>query len=225
MLFQIHCESYTMEEENIVSVILRDTSGLVLGESYRFCLVLVHAKNIKRDLVVGCSNITRLQAIENADEMMSDSSKLQLQKLIANTRHNNRMYDESLGYDLPPEVATDYEDSGNHQFHASSPSTQSPQKVSSATSDRLDAHHVGHQSLDLYAQINRSFLPGLGLGILITSVFALIWVATKMRASQPTNQNVSTCYAAASTLHLPGGGELEREHRNRYLKLQATTSL
>lgn len=209
-----------MDDENIVSVILRDTTGLVTGESYRFCLVLVQAKNIQRDLVVGCSNITKLQAIENADEMMSDSSRLQLQKLIANTRHTNRMYDESLGYEFPPEVATDYEDSvGNPQQSAFS-STQNPHKVS----DRFNVHDVSQQRLDMFAQMNRSFLPGLGLGILITGVFALVWVATKMRASQPTIQNVSTCYAAASSLHLPGG-ELDSEHRNRYLKLQATTSL
>lgn len=212
-----------MDEENIVSVILRDTSGLVIGESYRFCLVLVHATNIKRDLVIGCSNITKLQAIENPDEMMSDSSRLQLQKLIANTRHINRLYDESLGYDLPPEVATDYADNNNdNQLSVVTP-MKNPEKIS-LTGDKINSHPVGFQSFDLYAQINQSFLPGLGFGILITSVFALIFVATKMRASQPINQSASTCYAAASTLHLPGG-DLDRENRSRYLKLQATTSL
>lgn len=213
-----------MDDENIVSVILRDTSGLVLGESYRFCLVLLHAKNVKQDLVVGCSNITKLQAIENADEVMTDSSRLQLQKLIANTRHNKRIYDESLGYDLPPEVATDYDDGGSQPVSVST-STTNPRKVIVTSNDRLKAHDgVGQHRVELFGQLNRSFLPGLGLGILITGVFALIWAATKLRSTQPTNPSVTTCYAAASTMHLPGG-DLEREHRNRYLKLQATTSL
>lgn len=212
-----------MDNENIVSVILRDTSGLVLGESYRFCLVLLHSKNIKRDLVVGCSNITKLQAIENTDEIMSDSNRLQLQKLIANTRHNNRLYDESLGYDLPPEVATDYEDEAQGVLPASrtSTSTTNPRKL---VVDGRTLEPVS-QRMELFGNLNRSFLPGLGLGVLITGLFALIWGATKLKASQPTNPNVSTCYAA-STLHLPGGvGALDHENRNRYLKLQATTSL
>lgn len=238
-----------MDDENIVSVILRDTSGLLLGDSYRFCLVLLHERNNKRDLVVGCSNVTKLQAIETGD-MMADYSndgptmeaaahRLQLQKL----------------YGTEPEIATDYGSSSDGagrtvQLNASQ------QRLAGQTI--MVNNHIGgsragvdggvsnggggQQRLELFGSLNRSFLPGLALGILITGLMALIFGIVRLkRQPLPCGQigpNVggsgsSTCYAAASSLHIPGaadacsgsGGGGGGENHNRYLKLQATTSL
>lgn len=213
-----------MDAENIVSVILRDTSGLVLGDSYRFCLVLLQEKNIKRDLVVGCSNITKLQAIEN-EEQLSVSGQQQLQKLITNTRKSDRLaayadeqpLDAIGGSDISmfdrisdrnDEITNPKKDDSRDEFSGTGTISKNPAKI----------QHPG----ELFGSLNRSFLPGLGLGILITSLFVLMWGATKLKANRQENPNVSTCYTASSgqmaSVH-------DNENRNRYLKLQATTSL
>lgn len=211
-----------MDDENIVSVILRDTSGLVLGESYRFCLVLLQEKNIKRDLVVGCSNITKLAAIEN-EEQLSASGQQQLQKLITNTRNSDRLAayadDPSLEATAGSDISMFDRISGRNDEITNPKKDDSRNEISGTISKNPDK--IQHP-VELFGSLNRSFLPGLGLGILITSLFVLMWGATKLKANRQENSNVSTCYTASS-------GQIasahDNENRNRYLKLQATTSL
>lgn len=238
-----------MDDENIVSVILRDTSGLQLGESYRFCLVLLHERHYQRDLVVGCSNQTQLRAIETAatggivSPMDAAAHRLQLQKLYGTAE---------------PEIATDY---GHNATSSSSVNTQRlrpivahPVATAAGGQTIMVNNHIGggdgavdmnqQQQQQLFGSLNRSFLPGLALGILITGLFALVWGILRLKA-QPLScgnaaataaasatTNASTmCYAAASSLHIPGatdgqtGDGAENHNHNRYLKLQATTSL
>lgn len=210
-----------MDDENIVSVILRDTSGLVLGDSYRFCLVLLQEKNIKRDLVVGCSNITKLQAIEN-EEQLSASGQQQLQKLITNTRNSDRLAASADEHSVEATVDSDismFDRISGRNDEITNPRKDDDEFSGSGT---ISKNAKTQHPVELFGSLNRSFLPGLGLGILITSLFVLMWGATKLKANRQENPNVSTCYTASS-------GQIasahDNENRNRYLKLQATTSL
>lgn len=61
MLFfylKIQCPDPKSDQQTIVH--LADSSALSEGFSYRFCLVLMEQKNYKTEMVVGCSNFTRL---------------------------------------------------------------------------------------------------------------------------------------------------------------------
>lgn len=231
-----------MDDENIVSVILRDTSGLVLGDSYRFCLVLLHERNIQRDLVVGCSNQTRLQAIETTG--IEDG-------VVGGDDDHARLQQQLYG-GTEPEVATDY-GSGAAASAANGGirSTGQRSAVAAAGQTILVNNHIGgaddgSQRMELFGQLNRSFLPGLAMGILITGLLALIWGIVRLRMQQvpiacgaammpSSSVGSGTCYAAASSLHIPGaldatggggsGGGGGGGGDNRYLKLQATTSL
>lgn len=252
-----------MDDENIVSVILRDTSGLQLDESYRFCLVLLHERHYKRDLVVGCSNQTQLRAIEMPDPASADAGMLSPMDAAAHRLQLQKLYGTA-----EPEIATDY----GHNTNTSSsmtvnskrqPSPQQPPiaapiaAVAAAAAGGqtiLVNNHIGgssshndvgmadinQQQQQLFGSLNRSFLPGLALGILITGLFALIWGILRLKAeplscgnatAATATANASTmCYAAASSLHIPGAADGltcggENHHHNRYLKLQATTSL
>lgn len=239
-----------MDDENIVSVILRDTSGLVLGDSYRFCLVLLHERHIKREMVVGCSNQTRLQAIEatGMDAVAGgayddDDDRARLQQL----------YTE-------PEIATDYGGNGIHRARNVTQQRLAAAAMAAPAAGQtiLVNNHIvgaddGMQRLELFGQLNRSFLPGLAMGILIAGLLALIWGIVRLRMQQMAlpcgaamrssavggatatatavgSTTGTTCYAAASSLRIPGaldagtGGGGGDSH-NRYLKLQATTSL
>lgn len=244
-----------MDNENIVSVILRDTSDLQLGESYRFCLVLLHDRpNQKRDLVVGCSNQTRLQAFEDDapdNDATDDSARLQMQKY----------YDVAgdLAVAAEPVIATDYA-SNRTQQQTPPQQKQSNQRTTTLGSGQtiLVNNHIGggvvvadgvSQRAELLQTLNRSFLPGLAMGILITGALVLLFGIVRLRVQrlplsvvaacggavppqqqrQASANNGTTCYAASGA-HVPGpdadadgGGTMD--HHNRYLKLQATTSL
>lgn len=207
---QIHCESYMMNEENIVSVILQDTSGLVVGDSYRFCLVLLQQKNIKRDLVVGCSNITKLEAFENASDDTTTDDNVRL------TTERNQSEINAATSDSRARSNTFLFDQRSAAENESLLNGQSPTS-----------------SYKLLGSVNGSFLPGLAVGIFITSLFVLIWGATKLRNerhhgttgnSHPSS--MTTCYMASNSdptsliINVP-----ETDNRNQYLKLQATTNL
>lgn len=252
-----------MDDENIVSVILRDTSGLQLGETYRFCLVLLNDRpNAKRDLVVGCSNQTRLQAFEDDGrgpdaDATDDSARLQLQKY----------YDvQAADSAAEPVIATDYASNRTQQQQQQN---QRSNIVGGGGQTILVNNHIGsgvvtvaaaaasdsasQQRAELLQQLNRSFLPGLAMGILITGALVLVLGIVRLRVQRlplsmaaacggvvPQQQqqqqrsaaaaNGTTCYAA-SGVHIPGSpdadadGGVTLDLHNRYLKLQATTSL
>lgn len=219
-----------MENENIVSVILYDTTRFTIGNKYRFCLVLVQKKDDQSDLVVGCSNITKLKQIENMlptdklseqfstpvsittkefvekapstpePEVISDISSFEkITELMQNDRR--QVHDD----DNAQEYTTKYQSEVNHVLTI--PSTLKPK---SSTADQAYASQ-------LMNHFNDTFMPSLSIGVLITSICAFIWAATKIthhRRAIPS----TVCYAANQH-------SVDIENSNRYLKLQATTTL
>lgn len=197
-----------MEGENIVSVILRDTGGLQIDESYRFCLVLLQEKKTKKDLIVGCSNITKLQAIQDDDNVRAIYAK----SSSASRKLNSNFTDISI-FDKISDKHDDITNPINHEAIEREP-TEINHKPMAYDGDQTMAFAVG--------RINSSILPGLGISILVISLFLIVWGARKFRNERNNNRSGSTRYSAAidqiSEVH-------EKENRNRYLKLQATTSL
>lgn len=102
-----------------------------------------------------------------------------------------------------------------------------PGKIKTNLNDEEQNGSVHAKPSDsLYAQqlmngLNDSFLPGLGIGILLTSILVMIYGATRIRNDRGANTAVTTCYAANDH----AADIIDCEHRNRYLKLQATTTL
>lgn len=205
-----------MEDENIVSVILRDTAGLQIDESYRFCLVLLQEKKSKRDLIVGCSNITKLQAIEDDDNVRATYSKLYQMTDSA----KNSSASKKLSTNLTD--ISNLEKVSNHNDEITNPSNHEVIEREPTETNHKPITYEEDQKMALFGQINPSFLPGLGISVLIISLLLIVWGARKFRNERNNNRPGSTCYSAAidqiSEIH-------EKEHRNRYLKLQATTSL
>uniref|UniRef100_A0A1A9WWJ0 LRRCT domain-containing protein n=1 Tax=Glossina brevipalpis TaxID=37001 RepID=A0A1A9WWJ0_9MUSC len=197
---QIHCESKIINGQNTVSVIVPDSSTLDVGESYRFCLVMVQDRNPQADLTVGCSNITQLQL----------SSSDSLAKVRQFKRHP---YADLSKYDRNSVEDTQTEDY-----------TINGRKFNSLTVQQEDLQHAKH-SFNIFNSLNRSFLPGLGLGILVTSIAVLIWGAARLRqtanSSRSSTPTATTCYAASEQI----ARLADTENGARYLKLQATTSL
>ncbi|XP_059609209.1 leucine-rich repeat-containing protein 15 [Phlebotomus argentipes] len=177
----IHCERLG-SDESVVSVNLADSSALIVGDSYRFCLVLLKEKGGQSELVVGCSNITRLMPTTPPPSDLSTFDRVSAAEEL-----------------LVPEE--------------------------NATGDSEAKTLVENQTVAFFnnVHINKSFLPGLALGVLIMSVIVLIWGATKLKQSRhaPT---VATCYTASGNGVAAGCQDAEN-HNNRYFKLQATTSL
>lgn len=58
-LSQIQCQDTSSEQENVI-VHLADSSGLSIGDNYRFCLVLLEEVGVHNEMVVACSNFTKL---------------------------------------------------------------------------------------------------------------------------------------------------------------------
>lgn len=226
--FQIHCESYKMENENIVSVILYDTTRFAIGEKYRFCLVLVKKDNEdQRELVVGCSNITKLKQIDN--NLVAETDRLQKQSNIIQTTsietpksNEKQLVSDISSFDKISDNKQDelpYDD--NFSDFMANDTTDGTEQISQTST--TSASIIKKSSEKLYAPqlidtFDENLLPGIGIAILITTVFALIWIATKLTNDRRTNP-ATVCYAA-SDQH-----SIDIENRNRYLKLQATTTL
>lgn len=231
--WQEHCESTKLENENIVSVILYDATRLTVGDKYRFCLVLVQKKDNQHDLVVGCSNITKLKQIENV--LVTDSgakrpidetataqslSNIENKEVISDISSFEKITDFM---DKEPRQTHDQIDNDDFQEYTTIFQSEVAQRASTTLnpSSKTQPMEKAYASL-LMNHFNSSLLPSLRalslIGILLTSIFAFIWAATKFthyRRSVPS----TVCYAA-SDQH-----SIDVENSNRYLKLQATTVL
>ncbi|XP_026842710.1 slit homolog 3 protein isoform X1 [Drosophila persimilis] len=229
----IHCESKVVNGQNTVSVIVPDSSSLDIGESYRFCLVMVQEQNPKADLNIGCSNITQLQ--------LSSPGSIPV----------SRQY-QRRPYYTPNELKPD-----SHEQDVSEDYQHNQRQFNTVAGSQQQQTHPQQQSTLLHSytvidSLNKSFLPGLGLGVLVTSVLVLIWGATRLRQSggvngsgvgadrsngsvgsnsssihnnnnnsRPGTPTATTCYAASDHI----ARLADAESGTRYLKLQATTSL
>lgn len=203
----IHCESKIINGQNSVSVIVPESSILEIGDSYRFCLVLVQEDNPKSEVVIGCSNITKLQ-------LSNPNSNFDIRQSQTSSNRRPIFASDISNFDR---VSTHSDEiSGDEHERPFPAGRQYPMgQYSVSNGDNVRAYNF----IDSF---NKSFLPGLGLGILVTSIFVLIWGATRIRSnSRPSTPTATTCYAASERIaHLA-----DPEHGARYLKLQATTSL
>ncbi|XP_011196366.2 toll-like receptor 9 [Zeugodacus cucurbitae] len=202
----IHCESKVLNGQNTVSVIVPDSSSLEIGESYRFCLVMVQEQNHDADLNVGCSNITKLQ--------LSSPGAIPEVRQYQRRPYRNELpsYRDSETNFTPIVAHTVDENFTNSKRNPNAIYEEPQQSTQQHTYNFLDS-------------LNKSFLPGLGVGILVTSVVVLIWGATRIRQgannSRPSTPTATTCYAASEHI----ARLADTENGTRYLKLQATTSL
>lgn len=194
-VFQIQCESSSIGNENIVSVILPNSSTFEIGESYRFCLVLLKEKNVKTNLIVGCSNITKLLEITPNNN------------IFVNRKINNISDISSL------------DKISGHSDEITKLSVENSGPIQESIS--FEKTTLNEKTVEFFNNIssNRSFIPGLGLGILVTSCI-LLWAVFKLKTDRERT-SIRSCYASASVLN----NAIDNETRNRYVKLQATTTL
>ncbi|XP_073848895.1 leucine-rich tendon-specific protein [Musca autumnalis] len=230
----IHCESKVINGQNMVSVIVPDSSSLDVGESYRFCLVMVQEHNEQSDLTVGCSNITQLQ--ESTSGMLPSNRQFIPRRPYADLSK----FDRSASTDVVAEQNTNNGLNVDYSINSRKFNTMSTSQQRTVDGGFDDGPHATHAEnpYEFLNSLNKSFLPGLGLGILVTSIMVLIWAASRLRQNVNHNNNnnnhimhgdrrsssptATTCYAASE--HLARLADTENGG-TRYLKLQATTSL
>lgn len=222
-----------MENEDIVSVILYDTTRFTIGDKYRFCLVLVQKQTDHPELVVGCSNITKLKQIENI--LVTERTNESLSMPITTTKsveyvtrklstlHTDEMISDISSFDKITDRLPNEPQHAHNKIYESEPMTTVHQIVEvpthSTTSKPIQLVPVEKAyASQLMNHFNDSLMPSLSIGVLITSVFAFIWAATKISSHRRSIPS-SVCYAAADQ------HSVDIENSNRYLKLQATTTL
>lgn len=170
--------------------------------------------NANSDLVVGCSNITQLQ----------------LSKENTWGRKFTRHFSDIASFDKVSRKSEENGDDDDDDSAVEEDNVVDQNDISSTKKIYLagrgiTVHNERNETYEqMLVKLNESFLPGLGVGVLVTSVLVLIWGAMKIRRTKPTVAPTSTtCYTA-------NGSRLDSqvsdvENGNRYLKLQATTSL
>lgn len=204
-----------MENEDIVSVILYDTEKFVIGEKYRFCLVLVQReKNHDQEMIIGCSNITKLKQIENI--LVADKSKdsFSVPVTIRSTTTSDDVISDISSF----EKITDFLENDHHTEQTPIYKSVKIPNISITTTKPIQSDIENVYASQLMNHFNDSLMPSLSICVLITSIFAFIWAATKIthhRRSIPS----TVCYAATDQ------HSIDIENSNRYLKLQATTTL
>lgn len=230
-----------MDNENIVSVILYDTSRFIIGESYRFCLILKQKEKDEdqHELMVGCSNITKLKQIENNSIADSDKSMKQsnvsntttkLKKIISDEQDDQISDISSFDKISDTETTNDNIHMENELWRMNdinneitsikvieTPATTTKTLIVITNSSKKHSDQL-YASRIVYG-FDDSFYPGIFIGILITTVFTLIWIAAKITNYRQMNSS-TVCYAAANDQH-----SNDADNHNRYLKLQATTTL
>lgn len=236
---QFHCESSTVGDENDVSIILDDTKSYIPGKSYRYCLVLAQTKNLSRDLVIGCSNITELKSLEHtpstdaptnarrfSGELKPDILQEAPKPNVTNTEvESHRTVSDIATFD---KITANDEDIWlqNREKKTSNLTkgdvSDNAVRITPSTNKYNDVEtqqtNYGYQ---LMSGISDSFLPGLGVGILLASIIVMLYGIIKMRSERGSRAAVTTCYTAND----PNKEIIDCENGNRYWKLQATTTL
>lgn len=184
-----------MNNENIVSVILHDKEKFIVGDNYRFCLVLLQRNESKSMLIVGCSKITKLKTLESTVDASDGGHKLTHFSDISHL-------DETTDEENDNQKVVDAEKDAEASTIVSNPLVKS--------ANRLTESNV----LDNFSEFA---ITGLCIGILFTIIFAIFWI-TPLVKSERRSSPATICYAADD--HIAA-----IENTNRYLKLQATTTL
>lgn len=188
----------------MLSVILHDTEHFSIGENYRFCMVLTHRIHENHELIVGCSNVTKLKMIESSeDDVIASSTRSnddsELSSTISDISDFSRML-ESTNDDSEETISEPTRKSAwtnvDHTIKSSSTETMSSRRTST-TRD--------------VATVASCF------SILVVLLIALLWMMVQVRNNRrPCPATI--CYAADDRTG-------DSEKTNRYLKLQATTTL
>lgn len=196
--------------------------------------MLIQRDDNDQELVVGCSNITKLKQIENnlaADDQVRKHINIakiantqsitpdesRMQQIVSDISSFAKISDSAQG-DIPydndileysteksiTKTTTIINEIGDEVI-----TTMAPNEMRKS-SEKLYAHRF----IDT---IDESFLP-VGIAVLIMSLFGFIWIGTKLSNNRRSN-SATVCYAASD----PHSDDIE--NRNRYLKLQATTTL
>lgn len=222
-----------MENENIVSVMLSDTSHFIVGDNYRFCLVLIeNMLNDQRDLTIGCSNQTTLKQIEyGSTTKLANVTNTIATDIDASMDENSEENSDISSFEKIAHMDTAAFDSNVQNdfrriddMNAGEMTTIKtiPIETTRIRSADIPAD-IKNRTEQMYASritsgFDNNFYPGIFIGILIAIVFALVCVAAKLSNSRRLN-NATVCYAAADQ------HSNDIENCNRYLKLQATTTL
>lgn len=191
---------------------------------------MVQEKDPNADLNIGCSNITKLQLSNPA--AIPEIRQYQRRPVYADISSHERMATALHEDIMPQRKFADYPTiAGGREGGEEGRGLELEHQQKQLSHSSL--HHASYDFLD---SLNRSFLPGLGLGILVTSIVVLIWGATRLRQngqhshstsnnnnnnSRPSTPTATTCYAASEHI----ARLADPENGTRYLKLQATTSL
>lgn len=186
-----------MNKENIVSVILHDTEKFIIGENYRYCLAVVQRNESQSALIVGCSNITKLMTLEST----LDPASGQEQKPFSDISHLDEMADEE----------NDSQESVDNEH------MMKDAEASTIISNPLVKSANRLTEANVFDNFSEFAITGLCIGILFSIIFAVFWIVPLVKSDRRSSP-ATICYAADDHI-------ADIENTNRYLKLQATTTL
>lgn len=220
-----------MDNENIVSVMLSDASRFIIGDNYRFCLVLIEKMlNDSHDLTIGCSNQTTLKRIEygsTTGTTFANATNTTSTDTDSNTDDDNEDNSDISSFD---KISNSDSATVDNDFRRIDDMNINEMTTIKTIADETTQTHttdmtatIKNRTEQMYASritygFDNSFYPGIFIGILITLVIALVCMAAKLSNSRRLN-TATVCYAAADQ------HSNDIENCNRYLKLQATTTL
>lgn len=218
---QIHCERSKMKDENIVNVILHDSEHFTIGENYRFCLVLLQKfGESKRDLIVGCSNVTKLKSIDSVIDGESNTLSQEISTETWSQTESDITHFDQIS-DLLNEDETITESRDNRGMDESDHSSEENDYAMDAEANTLttnaNANVQVHRTNVVSKNINEIAVATICFGVFVVLVIALIWMFMVFRNNRRPH-STTICYAANDRMD-------DVENTNRYLKLQATTTL
>lgn len=161
--------------------------------------MLVQRNSSKSELIVGCSNITKLKTLEST---LDASDGGQEPKHWSDISHLDEMADEE----------------NDGQESVDSVHVMTGTEASTVVSNPMvkSANRLAAES-NVFDKFSEFAITGLCIGILFTIIFAIFWI-TPLVKSDRRSSPATICYAADDHI-------ADIENTNRYLKLQATTTL
>lgn len=211
-----------MDSQNIVSTIIPDNFELQFGEKYRFCLAISEDKVIEnKTILIGCSNIIRLTQNTSSNEEESPSTE---EEIRGETESDITDFEKIAGHNEDdPDFHGRIESAKiSNSIPSSSKPTEDHGSNKSTRMTSQSAETYDEETMRMLDNLSRGkeLLPFLGFSILVFSVITSVWVIAKLRKSLTSVPSVTTCYTHDNT-----SSSQDSETRNRYFKLQATTSL
>ncbi|XP_055606507.1 uncharacterized protein LOC129754445 [Uranotaenia lowii] len=186
--------------------------------SYKFCLIM--KEDISKDEFLGACQVTILPApIVNRTKSRSIKKELFPANAAQNYPSNSDISDldriagsDHQDDDSDTEDGSYYDDMLQDRAEDQNPELTAFDRMRLAEDAAARLPSVG---------VSRMVLEGLGAIIILTSLMAFIWGFIRLKSGYGSMPSMSNCYSIddrRGTIH-------EAESRNRYFKLQATTSL